>query len=95
MSAYTKGPWEYSEKLCTLVGADGHKVRFYGEGITICMSSPTAEERANWTLAKSAPELLEALKKLADFAEPFISIVGEPEELTEARAIIKKAEGAA
>ena len=69
--SHTPGPWEYSTKKYTTIGSNGKPVRFYGEGITIAMSEPSGEERANWILAKAAPELLGALKSLRDTSRHF------------------------
>jgi len=66
---HTKGPWEFSDTAHTLVGANEARVRFYGEGITITLASPSDEERANYRLMVAAPELLEALTMIRDADE--------------------------
>ena len=90
--SHTPGPWTFSQ-------AHGNRYIKSADGkLSICDMDyyPWVDATDDdWRLIAAAPELLEALKSLADFSEPFISIVGEPEQLVQARAVIAKAEGGA
>ncbi|WP_257806413.1 hypothetical protein [Burkholderia glumae] len=65
---WTPGPWE-TNQCGDLIGGNGEKVFFAGDGFAIACGRRNEEWNANGRVAKAAPELVEALKKIVDSAE--------------------------
>jgi hypothetical protein len=81
---HTKGPWKYGI----------HSKEIYGNGVSICRMLPAEEEQsANTTLVASAPDMLEALKKVLDIINPYSHIPAQFEANLIIQAAISKAEG--
>jgi hypothetical protein len=96
---HTPGPWEIEPiRLYPGTIRDCIEIRSDNAGgwwiahVQTAMNLGQSGE-ANASLIAAAPELLDALKRLVTYAAPFICIVDDPAELTEARAAIAKAEG--
>lgn len=76
---HTKGPWRLTgwppldgtaDMTVTATSAHGNPIwlgRVYGQGLGVSESAATREAVANARLIAAAPELLEALKNLANF----------------------------
>lgn len=61
---HTPGPWKVVRG--ELVGANGRRVVEYGSGCAFMCGGPDEESVANAQLRNAAPDLLEALQKIAD-----------------------------
>lgn len=85
MSAqHTPGPWTFG-----YTGASGYCIYGAGQHIAISILYKKDGGEANARLIAAAPELLEALRLCAGFAEAY----GQPETRDQVRAAIAKATG--
>lgn len=87
-TSHTPGPWEVFETHT------GHYVLDSAEQAVVCQIEWCLEAEANARLIASAPELLDALKRLcAKFGVDDDGWPRDGTELREARSAIAKAEG--
>ena len=95
MSKHTPGPWVWDDDGATLRGPRNMKVLQDGEGLWNLWNSATLKDgmgEANARLIAVAPELLEALKELMEYAG-IIEERCDTVATNKARAAIAKAEG--
>jgi hypothetical protein len=100
MSKHTPGPWGFvALRNGARIEADGRAVAWIGASDTVEMPSGriakrvTTEDKANTRLIAAAPDLLEALKDVADYLENNRMDTRERNLASAARAAIAKAEG--
>lgn len=92
MSKHTPGPWQVVSGGISVDGADGSLICSMTE-----YKKPTPRQQANARLIAAAPELLEAVKAIAECCDEDYHVRGDSSRLVEIRGIarlaLRKAEG--